>query len=103
MESKKPAKKRSTSEVSSENNFYETMPMSMGSHYVYRDDVAEQYRGADDRLDEAYEATVRRVAIITLIVAAAVAIGIGILFAQGLSVFHDAMPVNSTSSGSLEL
>lgn len=102
MEPKKPAKKR-TPGVSSENNFYETMPMSAGSSYVYRDDVAEQYRGVDDRLSDNYEATVRRVAIITLIMAAAVAIGVGIMIAQGITIIQDAMPVNQTSSGSPEL
>lgn len=102
MEPNKPADKRAA-DVSSDNNFYETMPMSVGSNYVYRDDAFEQYRGVDDRLNERYEATIRRVAIITLLVAAGVAIGVGIIIAQGVSVIRDSMPVNQTSSGSLEL
>ncbi|GEM_PF-2433729 len=102
MEPNKPRAKR-TPAVSSDNDFYETMPMSIGSNYVYRDDIFEQYRGVDDRLNEDYEATIRRVAVITLIVAAIVALGVGIVIAQGMSVLQDSMPVNQTSSGSLEL
>ena len=102
MDPIKPTKKR-TPEVPSDNDFYETMPMSIGSNYVYRDDVFEQYRGVDDRVKSDYEATVKRVAIITLIIAAAVAIAAAIVIAQGVSVIQNTMPVNQTSSGSLEL
>jgi hypothetical protein len=102
MQTKKTVKQRRASDISSDNAFYESMPMSMRDNYVYRDDADDQYRGTDDRLDEDYKATIKRIAIITLIVAAAVALGIGFLFAQGLSLIRDTMPVNQTSSGTLE-
>jgi hypothetical protein len=103
MQPNKPNKKGRRQEVTSDNDFYETMPMTVGSHYVYRDDVIDEYRDAGIPTDESYQATIKRVAVITLIVAAAVAVGVGILLAQGLSAIQDASPVNQSSTGSPEL
>ncbi len=103
MESNKPNPKSKATKMSVDNDFYETMPLSLGSDYVYRGEMMERYSGADGRTDENYEANVRRVAIVTLIVVAVVAVGFGLLFIQSMSLLKDAMPINQTSSGSLEL
>lgn len=103
MSANEPTKRARASKKSAGNDFYETMPISMGSHYVYRDDAIDKYQGATDKSDETYARTARRFAIITLVVTAIMAVVLGVLFVQGLSTINDVMPVNQTSSGSLEL
>ena len=96
MTTKRPRKAPTTSR-SNEPQFYETMPMSMGSHHVYRDDIEPADVLASQAVD--YDATAKRFAIITLLVVAALAIGVGILIAGGMSALRDSMPVGTNSIG----
>ena len=103
-QTRRPSKNRRATVPAINNEFYETMPLSLGSHYVYRDDVAGDHYGTDNQPQTTdYDATIRRVAVITLLVSAAVAIIVGYLFVQGLSAIRDSLPAGSPTTGSLEL
>lgn len=70
--------------------FYETMPMTASSHYVYRDDAPAQA-----------EPNVRRTAIITLVLVAIVALAVGLIIAKGLSLVQGEVGTPVTNSSEL--
>lgn len=71
--------------------FYETMPMAVSPHYVYRDDAIEA----------PIEVTpnARRTAIITLVLVALVAVAMGLLIVKGLGLIRGDLssPVTNTN------
>ena len=96
MTTKRPRKATTTSRAN-EPQFYETMPLSMGSHCVYRDDIEPTDVSAPQAVN--YDAAAKRFAVITLLAVAVLAIGVGILIAGGMSALRDSMPVGTNSIG----
>lgn len=89
MTKKKP---EATPQIPPKDDFYEVMPYAAG--LPYRDDAAD----ADETIS-VEEASARRMAIITLIVAGIVAIALGLLLLRGLQLIRDvSSPTTATNS-----
>lgn len=93
----KRTRKASTKVRPHEPQFYETMPLGISSHYVFRDDVEPSEVAAPQPVD--YDAAAKRFAVITLLAVAVLAIGVGVLIAGGMSALKDSMPVGANPIG----
>ena len=89
MTTKKP---EATPQAPPKDDFYEVMPYAAGR--PYRDDAADMNEAISVE-----EASARRMAIVTLIVAGIVAIALGLLLLRGLQLIRDvSSPTTATNS-----